>query len=179
MAAHLARHQSAVHGMGGKKRKRGRVGRPPGKRGPGRPRGRRAGASPSSGGNFGEAASRILVEMSSYRDQLVAQRESINTQLAGIENAMNAMGTRSSSMVVPGRPRRGRPKGSGGRENSLKPMIVRVLRQRGSIMTPQEISDAVVRAGYSSRSDNLTKAVSNALPLIREIKKIGRGQYSA
>jgi len=182
MAAHLARHQSAVHGMGSRRRR----GRPPGgaRRGPGRPR--KSGA-PAAGG---EAATRIVSEMSAYREHLVAQRESIEAQLSGIENAMSAMGT--GAMIVPGRPGRpsgrpagrrgrrgrGRPKGSGGRSGSLKPMVVQVLRQRGGAMTPQEIATAVVRAGYRTKAGNLTKAVSNALPDIREVKRVGRGQYS-
>jgi hypothetical protein len=121
--------------------------------------------------------------MTVYRDQLVAQRESINAQLAGIEGALSAMGTGgSAAMIIPGRPgrrRRGRPKGTGGRPGSLKPMVVQVLRQRGGPMSPQEIADAVVRAGYKTKTENLTKAVSNALPQIREIRRVGRGQYSA
>jgi len=80
----------------------------------------------------------------------------------------------------------GRPPGSGarrgrkpGREGSLKQMIVKVLRQRQKPHTPQEIADSVVRAGYKTSSDNLTKSVSNALPTISEVKKVGRGLYQA
>lgn len=144
---------------------------------------------------MGEGASRIVSEMSMYRDQLLAQRESIEAQLVSIDGAISAMGGSGGSGISgggygggrsgrgPGRPRgtgrRGRPRGSGGRAGSLQPMMVQVLRQRGGAMTPQEIADAVVRAGYKTKSASLVKAVSNALPKTREIKRVGRGQYSA
>ena len=58
-------------------------------------------------------------------------------------------------------------------------MIVQVLRQRSQPHTPQEIANSVVKAGYKTSSNNLTKSVSNTLPLLSEVKKVGRGLYQA
>ena len=44
-------------------------------------------------------------------------------------------------------------------------------------MSPKEIAVSVVKAGYKSGAKNLTKAVSNALPEMSEVKKVGRGEY--
>jgi len=195
MAAHLARHQSAAHGVGGRKKSRPANGR---KKRRGRPPGRRSAAQ--AGGMGGEMTSRIISDMSSYLQDLNARREAISEQIAGIENAMNMLG--GSRMTIPGGPavgrrgpgrpkgRRGpgrprgkrgpgRPKGSRGREGSLKPMIVQALRTSPGPMSPGEIADAVIKGGYQTKTANLTKAVSNALPDIREARKVGRGQYSA
>jgi hypothetical protein len=66
-----------------------------------------------------------------------------------------------------------------GRPGSLKQMIVQVLRQRGSPHTPTQIADSVVKAGYKTSSENLVKSVSNTLPQLPEVKKVGRGLYQA
>ena len=195
MAAHLARHQSAAHGMGGRKKGRAAKGM---KKRRGRPPGRRVAARAGRISEGGEMTSRIITEMSSYLDDLNARREAINEQIAGIENAMSMLG--GGRMAVPsgpavgrrgpGRPRGrggrgrgrrgpGRPKGSRGREGSLKPMIVQALRSSPGPLSPGEIADAVIKGGYQTKTSNLTKAVSNALPDIREVRKVGRGQYSA
>jgi len=58
-------------------------------------------------------------------------------------------------------------------------MIVKVLRQRSKPLTPQEIADSVVRAGYKTSSENLTKSVSNTLPKLSEVRKVDRGLYQA
>jgi hypothetical protein len=52
-----------------------------------------------------------------------------------------------------------------------------VLHQKSRPYSPQQIADGVVRAGYKTSSPNLTKSVSNALPKLSEVKKIGRGLY--
>ncbi len=166
MAAHLARHNNTIHGAGGvrKKAKGGKVGRGSG---------RSAQLSVSIGSGD---ASRVLKEMASYRESLLMQRSHLDSQIAGIENAMGVMG--GMSVMRAGTGRRGRPPG-GGRSGSLKDMIVKTLRQRAKALSPQEIADAVIKAGYNTTSANLTKAVSNALPTIDSVKKVGRGLYQA
>ncbi len=167
MAAHLARHTNTIHGGG---RKAGRAGGM--KRRPGRPP--RAAAAAGAGG---DGAIRVLKEMETYRDTLLMQRSSIDCQIAGIESAMNAMG--AMPIARPVGKRRGRPAGSGSRSGSLKDMIVKVLRQRSKPLTPHEIAEGVVSAGYNTSSKNLTKAVSNALPTLKVVKKVDRGLYQA
>ena len=198
MAAHLARHASTMHrrpgrpkGSGkGKGARGGRLGRPP--------------LSVSRSANRGEISddgSRVLSEMAAYRDTLLMQRSNIDRRLEGLQSAMSAMGSTSfSSFSTPSSAstgkRRGRPPGSGrkarasaqaggarrgrkpGRPGSLKQMIVKVLHQRPQPHSPQEIADGVVKAGYKTSSHNLTKSVSNTLPLLKsEVKKVGRGLY--
>jgi len=90
---------------------------------------------------------------------------------------MNAMS--AAHVAAPVGRRRGRPPGKGSRAGSLKDMIVKVLRQRSKPLTPQEIADGVVGAGYKTASKNLTKAVSNALPTLKAVRKVDRGLYQA
>ena len=164
MAAHLARHMNTIHSRG----KSGKRGRP--RTAVGRPKAGRTMAVRVSGGG----AARVISEMTSYLNELTAQRDSLDAQISGIQNAMGMMGER---LVVPSAPRRGRPPGSGARSGSLKSTIIKVLRQRGRALSPKEIAVNVVKAGYKSGAKNLTKAVSNALPEMTSVKKVGRGQY--
>ena len=180
MAAHLARHQNAVHGAGGRKKTGKKTGRRAG----------RASASPAPMGGD-EGASRVLSEMSAYLEDLQAQRDAITNQIAGVEDAMNMMG--GAKVAVPSGPRAGRrgpgrpagkrgrraTRGVHGREGSLKPMIVKALRSSSAPMSPSDIAKAVISNGYQTRTSNLTKAVSNALPDIKGVRKVGRGQYRA
>ncbi len=69
-------------------------------------------------------------------------------------------------------------RGAGHREGSLKSYIVTVLGRQGAPATPKEIAAKVMQAGYKSRAVDLTKAVSNALPELNEVKRIGFGKYS-
>jgi len=167
MAAHLARHANTMHGRVGRSKK-AKAG---GMRGrPGRFQTTAQGVEVN-----GEGAIRVLREMEAYRDTLIFRRSTIEHQIAGIENAMSAMGT--VTVAAPTAKRRGRPVGTGGRAGSLKDMIVKVLRQRSKPLTPQEIADGVVTAGYKTSSKNLTKAVSNALPGLKLVRKVDRGLY--
>ena len=173
MPAHLARHQSASHGIGGGSSRR-RTGR-----GPGRPKGsgRKAGFAAASIG--GDGASRIVGEMSAYHGELTAQREAIEQRISGLQNMMSMFGGGPAMLAGPARTSRRGRKGGGAGGATLKSMILRTLRQRTTPMSPQQIADAVVKGGYKTTSGNLTKAVSNALPEISEVKKVDRGQYSA
>ncbi len=199
MAAHLARHSSTMHrkpgrpkGSGkGKGSRGGRLGRPPLSKG-----------LSANSGELSDDGSRVLSEMAAYRDTLLMQRSNIDRRLEGLQSAMSAMGSSSitslfSPVSATTEKRRGRPPGSGGkararaqgggarrgrkpgRPGSLKQMIVKVLRQRSQPHSPQEIADGVVKAGYKTSSNNLTKSVSNTLPLLTEVKKVGRGLYQA
>jgi hypothetical protein len=165
MAAHLGRHKNTIHGGG----KAGKVGRP--RKTAGRPKTRRATVVGGADGG----ADRVISEMTAYLNQLTAQRESLDAQISGIQNAIGMMG--GVQLAAPSAPRRGRPPGGGPRTGSLKSTIVKVLRQRGRAMSPKEIAVSVVKAGYKSGAKNLTKAVSNALPEMSEVKKVGRGEY--
>lgn len=159
LPAHLGRHMNSIHGAGGAKKSMG---------------------SPSirklASQSMSTGAGRVLGEMQAYLRELAAQRNAIDAQITGIENAMRTLG--QTSVVVPGLRKRGRPKGSGGQEGSLKFMIVKVLKAASGPLSPREISAAVLDAGYSTTARNLTKAVSNALPEMPVLKRKGRGQYT-
>jgi hypothetical protein len=64
-----------------------------------------------------------------------------------------------------------------GRPGSLKDYIVRVLGKASKPMSPREMGAAAIKAGFKTKSKDLTKAVSNTLPKMKGIKKIGFGKY--
>ena len=180
MAAHLGRHANTIHG----KRKGPK---PVSKRKPGRPRksriGRPKGSRNSSrsfaraGSATGEGVTRLLSQMQSYYSELTERRSSLDAQIAGMEGAINILGA-APKAISSGR-KLGRPAGSGSRSGSLKDTIVRVLRQRAVALSPREIAAKVVQAGYKTSTKNLTKAISNTLPEINSVRKVGRGLYRA
>lgn len=166
MAAHLARHM-ASHNKAGRS-----VVKASG-RGPGRPKGSKNKASITSGTNFSLAGhGDIVQQMENYRRDLENQRQQIDQALEGITTALRAFGS-SGSMKRPV----GRPRGSSSRAGSLKSYIIDVLKKSKKPMSPREISAATLKAGYPTKSDDLTKAVSNALPQIKQAKRIGFGMY--
>ena len=179
MAAHLARHRSTTHARGGKRRRT-----PATKRGPGRPRssGRAMTYVGESTTPLNGEGERLLGEMQHYYQSLVDRRASLDAEIDAMERAVSAMGnaattTRSSAG------RRGRPAGGGrrraeGRAGSLKDFIGRVLGSRSTALSPREIGTQVKRAGFKTKAADLTKAVSNTLPKMRNVKRVGFGQYT-
>ena len=180
MAAHLGRHTNTIHGKrkGLKpvaKRKTGsartrRIGRPKGSRSSNRSIARTSGAT-------GVGVTRLLSQMQSYYSELTSRRLSLDAQIAGMESAINILGAAPKAGAA-GR-KLGRPAGSGTRTGSLKDTIVRVLRQRAVALSPREIAAKVIQAGYKTSTKNLTKAISNTLPEINIVRKVGRGLYRA
>ena len=73
--------------------------------------------------------------------------------------------------------KRGRPIEADGRPGSLKGYIVRVLRQTSKPMSVQDIGTRVKKAGFKTKAKNLTKAVSNTLPGVKNVKRVGYGKY--
>ena len=100
----------------------------------------------------------------------------MDAELAAITGALRAMGTKASPATAAA-PKRGRPPGRGARPGSLKSFILRVLRQRSRPMSPRDIATGVTKLGYKSKAKDLTKAVSNSLPELKRIKKVGVGLY--
>ena len=176
MAAHLGRHANTIHGS--------RKGpKPVAKRKPGRPRKNRVGRPKGSrsfaraGAATGEGVTLLLSQMQSFYSELTARRSSLDAQIAGMEGAINILGAAPKAGAT-GR-KLGRPSGSGSRAGSLKDTIVRVLRQRAVALSPKEIAAKVVQSGYKTSTKNLTKAISNTLPEINAVRKVGRGLYRA
>jgi hypothetical protein len=65
------------------------------------------------------------------------------------------------------------------RAGSLRDYIGRVLKQRSKPMSPAEIGTSVVKAGFKTKAKDITKAVSNTLPKMTNIKKVGFGKYKS
>lgn len=185
MPAHLARHMNTIHAAGGAKTATSgkRLGRPKGSTNK-RP------ATVAASTSFGGPA-RLLSDMRAYHSDLSAQRMTLDTQIEAVANAMQTLGGSTPAMAPPakstgavklGRPkgsgaRRGRPPGQAPRKGSLKDYIVRVLGQVSKPLSPNDIGTRVVKAGFKTKAKDLTKAVSNTLPTLKNIKRIGFGQY--
>jgi len=176
MAAHLGRHTNTIHGS--RKRPKPTAKKRPGgrqKRRIGRPKGSRSIARP--GASIGDGATRLLSQMQSYYSELTSRRSSLDAQIAGMESAINILGAAPRATATGRKVRR--HAGSGSRTGSLKDTIVRVLRQRAVALSPREIAVKVVKAGYKTSTKNLTKTVSNTLPEINAVRRVGRGLYRA
>ena len=185
MPAHLARHMSAIHG----KKARGKVAKGRAKKAKarvGRPKGvsSKIGLRPRKGAAriLGEGSARVISEMQAYHNTLIAQRTSVDVQIDAFARAMKTLGAATPRRVkrrrpARGRPARGRPVGRAPRPGSLRDFIVRILRQSSRPMGPNEIGISVKRAGFKTKAKDLTKAVSNTIPAVTNIKKVGFGLY--
>ena len=176
MAAHLARHKNASHGTrkvktAGRERRTTSAKRSSPKRTAARSK------SPMASSTRNDGSGGVVRAMTAFINELSAQRNVIDAQIAGMQGAMRMLN--GAGAAAPSGGRRGRPLGSGGRANSLKPTILKVLQRRSTPLSPREIAVAVVKSGYRTKSTNLTKAVSNVLPEMTNVKKVGRGQYRA
>ena len=109
--------------------------------------------------------------------RLSRPRDQIDREVSALGIALSALGSTQAGSAKSVRQKRGR-RGAGAREGSLKSLIVKVLGRRSTPVTPKEIASKVMLSGYKSRAKDLTKAVSNALPGIKAIKKVGFGMYS-
>lgn len=184
MPAHLARHMNTIHATAASKAKRKAAGK--GKRRVGRPRGPAAGRPVRTSvarSSMGDAASRLLSDMQAFQNNLLSQRNSLDSEIDSLARAMEAFGgsagaTRTPAKRKVGRPAgRGRPRGAAPREGSLKSYIVRVLKQNSKPLSPNDIGTRVVKAGFKTKAKDITKAVSNTLPQLGNIKRIGFGMY--
>ena len=181
MAAHLARHVNSMHGA----KRRTPAAKAKARRGPAKLRARRVGR-PAAARVVGLGGSADLVtRMRTYHGTLVDRRDSLDAEISAITTAIEAMGVtaprsrraaRSRGRVAVARKPRGRV-GRVARAGSLKQFIVKAMGQRSTPMSPKEIAVAVVRTGYRSKAKDLTKAVSNTLPQLKKIKKVGFGKY--
>ncbi len=113
--------------------------------------------------------------MQAHQSGLLAQRTSLDAQIDAFARAMETIGAATPTGVTrPAGKKRGRPVG---RPGSLKDYIVRVLRQRSTPMSPQDIGTRVKKAGYKTKAKDLTKAVGNTLPSLKNVKRVGFGKY--
>ncbi len=198
MPAHLGRHMSAMHGAPSRsstkaKKKGGKRGRP-----------RKVVAAPAVSG-----MPDISGALTAACNELLAQRNAIDARLSAYQIAMESLGmamgvaapkrgpgrpkgSKGKGKGKPGRPagaklgppkkgKRGRPKGSGGayRAGSLNDHILGALKQSGAVMTIADIEQAVIKAGYKTKSAKLANAINNTMGKLKGAKRVGRGQYRA
>ncbi len=146
------------------------------------------GGLPSAAGAFG-----IGTTLSAFRSVLTAQRAALDAAISGLETAMGSVGAGASvpapRAASPGR-RRGRRTTAGpsaaagprrrGRKPSgasLKAYIIRALSGKPSGMQVKDIADAVMAAGYKTKSSSFGNQVSAALAGMNETAKLGRGLF--
>ncbi len=128
-----------------------------------------------------------MSDLASQRDRLQNELDAINAEIADLESigASAPMARRRG----PGRPRGsggkahrmdGRRRGRGGNEQSLALALHKLLQ--GRTLGVAEISDAVRKAGYKTKSPNFRTIVNAALLAKGNrglFKKVSRGQYTA
>lgn len=105
--------------------------------------------------------------------ELLSQRVQLDTQIASIESAMQALGSAPVRMAGGARRGAGRP---GARAGSLKDHITQVLGS-GGVMSVKDIAEGVVTNGYQSRNKTLAKSVGIALTQMPNVQKVARGQF--
>ncbi len=183
MPAHLGRHMKAIHGSKGRT-KSFRKTASSAKRPVGRPRAAGVKSARRPKVRYGvirksaaEATFVLLGDMQTYHDNLLSQRMSLDSQIDRLATAMTALSGAPKAVSTYKKTRMGRPKGSGGREGSLKNFIVRVLRQHTKPMRPSDIGARVVKAGFKTKAKDITKAVSNTIPELKNVKRVGFGLY--
>ncbi len=184
MAAHLARHMNAIHGSKKRKMSNAKTTKKA-KRSTVHPKVvrtvavSRARIGPirmfSTAVNGSEG---IIDAMQTHHSELLVQRLSLDAQIDAFARAMETIGaaTPTGRTRRAGKKRR-RPVEAVGRPGSLKNYIVRVLRQSSKPMSPQDIGTRVKKAGYKTKTKNVAKAVSNTLPGLKIVKRVGYGKY--
>ncbi len=163
-AAHLGRHMSTVHAPKGKRvapaAKAKRVKRP----------------STTLGLGGAEALAAVVGDIQRYRDEVAAQRAALDSQMAGLDQALAVLGAGAPARKAP--PRKGRG-GAGYRPGSLKAHIQQVLQAHGCAMAVKDVTAAVCKAGFKSKDKALARSVGVALRGMRDVKKVGRGTFRA
>ena len=171
MAAHLARHMNTIHAskqvktakaMSKKKKATSRVTTAPVR------------ASSISVGGRKE----IIAKMKAHQSDLLAQRRSLTAQMDALAQAIAAIdGATPTGVARSSGKKRGRPAKAVGRAGSLKSYIDKVLRESSKPMSLKDIGKQVRKSGYKSKAKDLTNAVSNALPGLKKVKRVGYGTY--
>lgn len=171
MAAHLARHMNTIHASKKLKATKAKSKK--------KKAAARATTAPVRAFSTGVGGRKeIIAKMKAHQSDLLTQRRSLTGQMdalaraiAAIDGATPTRGTRSSGK------KRGRPVKAVGSAGSLKSYIDRVLRESSKPMSLKDIGKRVKKAGYKSKAKDLTKAVSNALPGLKKVTRVGYGKY--
>lgn len=184
MAAHLARHMNAIHDT-----KKWQLSTPTAKKkakwstaGPKVVRtmaASRANIGPNRAFSTAVSGTEGIIDaMQAHHNELLSQRTSLDAQIDAFARAMETIGAATPTGVTrPTGKKRGRPIEAEGRPGSLKSYIVRVLRQSSKPMSRQDIGTRVKKAGFKTKAKDLTKAVGNTLPNVKNVKRVSYGRY--
>jgi hypothetical protein len=71
----------------------------------------------------------------------------------------------------------GRARGGGPQPGSLKDFVGRVLQVRGGPLSVKDVTAAILKAGYRTRSKTPSKKVQIALAHMPNVVRVARGQY--
>lgn len=140
------------------------------KRPVGRPRGS------TSARTSAPATSGVAQDINAAIGKLMAQRNSIDSQIALLQRTLSELGAAATVKSVgrPAGPGRGR---RGPRAGSLKEYIENVLSAAGGEMAVKDIAEGVVANGYKSKNKTLAKSVGIALTQMANVQKVGRGTF--
>ncbi len=184
MAAHLARHKSTIHASKKKKQPKAKTTKKAKRSSVKRRVVRTVAASEAKIGPIRRSSTRssgfegIIDAMKAQQGELLTQRTSLDAQIDAFARAMEAIGVATSTgRTSQAGKKRGRPVAAVGRPGSLKNYIVRVLGQSSKPMSPKDIGTRVKKAGFKTKAKDLTKAVGNTLPSVKNVKRVGYGKY--
>ncbi len=185
MAAHLARHNSTIHASKKRKISNAKTTKKKTKRSTVQPKvvrtvaASRARIGPIRAFSIGVSGSEGIVEaMQTHHSDLLAQRSSLDAQIDAYARAMETLGASASMGVKKATGKnRGRPVAVVGRKGSLKSYIDRVFRETSKPLNLKDIGVRVKKAGFETKSKDVTKAISNTLPGLKKVKRVGYGLY--
>ncbi|MFH1747776.1 MAG: hypothetical protein ABIG44_12130 [Planctomycetota bacterium] len=143
-----------------------------------RKRAARSGRGMGKPGRRARASIDVFGTLAVARDELMAQRQTLDAQISALDNAMATMGTgQPSGTAAHLMLHRGGASGGGRRAGSLKVYINKVMTGHKGTMAVKDIAAGVLRAGYKTKNKTLAKSVGIALTQMPEAIRVGRGQF--
>lgn len=185
MAAHLARHNNTIHGSNKKKTSNAGASKKTAKKSIVHSKvvrtmaASRTTTGPMQTFSTGVTGSEGIIHvMQAHHNELLVQRTLLDAQIDAFALAMETIG--ATALTIVSRPtgkKRGRPVGSVGKEGSLKNYIDRVFRETSQPLSLKDIGTQVKKAGFKTKVKDVTKAISNTLPTLKKVKRVGYGMY--
>lgn len=131
---------------------------------------------------------RELERRQSMMQELVRQRDALNAELAELEGAFGSAAATATTTTGPVRRGPGRPRTNPASSIEVKPhganksTLAGALRSvlNGRTLSVSELTTAVQKTGYKTKSNNFRTIVNQALIANPSLfKKVARGQYTA
>lgn len=125
---------------------------------------------------------RELERRKAMMQELIRQRDALNAELEELQGAFGGSPS-APARRGPGRPRKNpasavEVKPYGANKSNLATALRNVLN--GKTLSVSELTDAVQKAGYKTKSENFRTIVNQALIANPSLfKKVARGQYTA